>query len=206
VALSMLVWHCVWVSTHGRQMAMKARQFGSLVQGGQRKPWALFVAVALAVLREGAETVLFVAGSLTGGGTVGATSVLLACALGLFAGAVVGVGLYAGLSRIPTQKLFAATNVLIALLAASIASQLARALTQAGLVERGTAPLWDSSAWLASDSALGALLHALVGYDARPSALQLGFYVAVLAVIYMGTRLVMRQLTVNPLPRRTSLT
>jgi len=206
VALSMLVWHCVWVSTHGRQMAMKARQFGSLVQGGQRKPWALFVAVALAVLREGAETVLFVAGSLTGGGTVGATSVLLACALGLFAGAVVGVGLYAGLSRIPTQKLFAATNVLIALLAASIASQLARALTQAGLVERGTAPLWDSSAWLASDSALGALLHALVGYDARPSALQWGFYVAVLAVIYMGTRLVMRQLTVNPLPRRTSLT
>lgn len=206
VALSMLIWHCVWVSTHGRQMAMKARQFGASVTGGQRKPWALFVAVALAVLREGAETVLFVAGSLTGGGTVGAASVLLACALGLFTGAVVGVGLYAGLSRIPTQKLFAATNVLIALLAASIASQLARALTQAGLVERGTAPLWDSSAWLASDSALGALLHALVGYDARPSTLQLGFYVAVLAVIYMGTRMVMRQLTVSPLPRRTSLT
>ncbi len=196
VALTMLVWHCVWVSTHGREMASEARQLGASVQGGQRKPWALFVAVALAVLREGAETVLFVAGSITGGGPVGAGSVLLACALGLVAGAVVGVALYAGLSRIPTQKLFAATNVLIALLAASIASQLARALTQAGLLEHGTAPLWDSSAVLASDSALGALLHALVGYDARPSAVQLGFYVAVLAGIYFGTRLVMRQLSV----------
>lgn len=201
VALSMLVWHCVWVSTHGRQMAMEARQLGASVQDGQRKPWALFVAVALAVLREGAETVLFVAGSLTGSGQVGTASVLLACALGLVAGAVVGIGLYAGLSRIPTQRLFAATNLLIALLAASIASQLARALAQAGLVERGTAPLWDSSSWLASDSALGALLHALVGYDARPSAMELGFYVAVLASIYIGTRLVMRQLDVSA-PRR----
>lgn len=194
LALTMLVWHCVWVSTHGREMATEARQLGASVQGGQRKPWALFVAVALAVLREGAETVLFVAGSLTGGGPIGTASVLLACALGLTAGAVVGVALYAGLSRIPTQKLFAATNLLIALLAASIASQLARALTQAGLLEHGTTPLWDSSAWLASDSAFGALLHALVGYDARPSAVQLGFYVAVLAGIYFGTRLVVRQL------------
>ena len=206
VALTMLVWHCVWVSTQGREMAMAARQLGASVQGGQRRPWALFVAVALAVLREGAETVLFVAGSLAGAGPVGAAPVLLACTIGLVAGAVVGVALYAGLSRIPTQKLFAATNVLIALLAASIASQLARALTQAGLLEHGTAPLWDSSAWLASDSALGALLHALVGYDARPSAVQLGFYVAVLAGIYFGTRRVMRQLGANAPPRRTSPT
>ena len=149
---------------------------------------------------------LFVAGSLTGGGPVGTASVLLACALGLVAGAAVGVALYAGLSRIPTQKLFAATNVLIALLAASIASQLARALTQAGLLEHGTAPLWDNSAWLASDSAVGALLHALVGYDARPSAVQLGFYVAVLAGILSGTRMVMRQLSASTPTRRTSPT
>jgi high-affinity iron transporter len=206
IALVMLVWHCVWVSTHGRQQTIEARQLGASVQEGQRKPWALFAAVALAVLREGAETVLFVSGSLTGGGPVGTASVLLACAIGLVAGAVVGAGLYVGLSRIPAQKLFAATNVLIALLAASIASQLARALTQAGLVEHGTAPLWDSSPWLASDSALGALLHALIGYDARPSAMQLGFYLAVLAGIYVGTRLVMRRLHMGALPRAVGST
>lgn len=202
VALTMLVWHCVWVSTHGREMALEARDLGASVQDGQRKPWALAVAVALAVLREGAETVLFVAGSLTGGGEVGAASVLLACAFGLVAGAVVGVVLYAGLARIPAAKLFAATNVLIALLAASIASQLARALSQAGLVERWTEPLWDSSTWLAPDSALGALLHALVGYDARPSGMQLGFYLVVLAGIFVGTRLVLRQLQPATAPRR----
>lgn len=203
VALTMLVWHCVWVSTHGRQMAMDARRIGHSLQDGQRKPWALSVVVALAVLREGAETVLFVAGSVTGGSPVGTASVRLACAFGLAAGAVVGVGFYAGLSRIPTQKLFTATNVLIALLAASIASQLARALAQAGLLELGSTALWDSSAWLSSDSAVGALLHALIGYDARPSALQLVFYLAVLASIYIGTRVVTRQLSIHALPQRT---
>jgi high-affinity iron transporter len=80
--------------------------------------------------------------------------------------------------------------VLIALLAASIASQLAKSLAQAGLVERWSMPLWDSSALLAPDSALGALLHALLGYDAQPSGAQLAFYLGVLAFIVVGTRLI----------------
>lgn len=188
VALVMLLWHCVWVASHGREMAADARRLGSSVAQGQRKPWALLMAVALAVLREGAETVLFVAGSITGAGPVDTLSMLLACALGLAGGAGLGGLMYFGLSRIPVQRLFAATNVLIALLAASIASQLAKALIQAGLVERWTLPLWDSSGWLAPDSLLGTLLHALVGYDARPSGVQLASYLAVLTFIYFGAR------------------
>ena len=190
VALVMLVWHCVWVSTHGREMAAEARNLATSVQQGQRQPWALFVAVSLAVLREGAETVLFVAGSVTGAGGLGTASTLLAVALGLTAGAALGALMYLGLSRIPAQRLFTATNVLIALLAASIASQLAKSLAQAGLVERWSMPLWDSSALLAPDSALGALLHALLGYDAQPSGAQLVFYLGVLAFIVVGTRLI----------------
>ena len=184
-ALAMLIWHCVWVSTHGREMAADARQLGLSVGQGQRKPWALLIAVALAVLREGAETVLFIAGSMTSN-PVSAASMLLACALGLAGGTLLGVSIYLGLSRIPAQRLFQATNVLIAILAASIASQLAKALIQAGLVERWSGPLWDTSALLASDSAIGALLHALMGYEARPAGLQLLFYGVVLVVIYVG--------------------
>ena len=81
LALTMLVWHCVWVTTHSRELAADARQLGSDVQQGQRKPWALLVAVALAVLREGAETVLFVGGSLTGTAST-AGSTLLAGSIG----------------------------------------------------------------------------------------------------------------------------
>jgi high-affinity iron transporter len=188
LALVMLLWHCVWVTTHTREMVREAHLLGASVHAGTRTPWALLVVVALAVLREGAETVLFVSGSL-GGAVQSASEVLLAGGAGLAGGVLVGVALYAGLSRIPTRHIFSVTHVLIALLAGSIASQLVRALAQAGLVERWTAPVWDSSAWLASDSALGTLLHALVGYDAQPSGLQLASYAAVLLFIAVGTRL-----------------
>ena len=193
LALLMLVWHCVWVATHGQEMAASARRLGNAVSGGQRRPWALLVAVALAVLREGAETVLFVAGSLGGTPDVTPAAVAASCALGLALGAGVGLLMYAGLSRIPARRLFEATNLLIALLAGSIASQLAKSLAQAGLLERWSTPLWDSSAALAPDSPLGTFLHALVGYDARPSGAQLAAWAAVLAFIFLGMRLLGRR-------------
>jgi high-affinity iron transporter len=192
IALVMLLWHCIWVSTHGREMALEARQLGKSVSSGDRPAWALLAVVALSVLREGAETVLFVTGTATGS-DMSASTVLTGTGLGLLGGVTIGTLLYAGLSRIPTQKLFAVTNGLIALLAASIASQLARALAQAGLVERWSEPVWDSSSLLSNSSPLGTLLHALVGYDAQPSAMQLLCYGGVLALIVVGTRLVVRQ-------------
>ncbi len=189
VALAMLLWHCIWVATHTREMVADARMLGQSVQGGQRRPWALVVAVALAVLREGAETVLFVSGALTGGGPVSPGAVALAGLGGLAGGVLLGAVLYAGLARIPTRHVFSVTNVLIALLAGSLASQLARALAQAGFIEAWTQPLWDSSHLLAPDSALGTLLHAFVGYDAQPSGAQLMAYLGVLLLIVAGTRL-----------------
>jgi len=168
------------------------------VQQGNRKPWALLVAVALAVLREGAETVLFVGGAVTSAGALPAGAVLLWCTVGLGLGATAGYLIYAGLARIPARHVFAATNLLIALLAGSLASQLARSLTQAGLIDWWSSPLWDSSAWLAADSPLGTVLHALVGYDAQPSGVQLASYLGVLALIYAGTRLLMRRARASP--------
>lgn len=197
LALVMLLWHCIWVGPQSRQMAHDAKRLGHSVRAGGRTPWALLVAVALAVLREGAETVLFVGGAVTGSGAA-IDAVLLSCATGLALGGSAGWLIYAGLARIPPRHVFAATNVLIALLAGSIASQLARSLAQAGFVDWWSSPLWDSSRWLASDSALGTLLHALVGYDARPSGLQLVSYLGVLLLIFAGTRMLLRRSGTSP--------
>jgi high-affinity iron transporter len=191
VALVMLLWHCIWVAAHSKEMAMEARRLGESVQVGERKPWALLTAVALAVLREGAETVLFIAGAITGNNTTFA-EVAMAVVIGVGLGAGAGAIIYAGLARVPTRHIFTTTNVLIAILAGSIASQLVKSLAQAGLLERWTSPVWDTSRLLSPDSALGTLLHALVGYDATPSAAQLASYVAVLALIYAGTKLMRR--------------
>ena len=200
VALVMLLWHCIWVSNHSREMVADARRLGTSVQQGQSAPWALLVAVALATLREGAETVLFVGGALAGS-RVQSAQVAWALFIGVGLGAAAGVVIYGGLSRLPTRHIFRATNVLIALLAGSIASQLVKSLAQAGFIEAGTSPLWDTSAVLSPDSALGTLLHALMGYDARPSAAQLGAYLAVLLVIYGGNELMRRATPAAP-PRQ----
>jgi high-affinity iron transporter len=190
-ALLMLAYHCIWTSTHGKEMSQDARRLGSSVREGQRKPFALMGAVALAVLREGAETVLFVAGLTTGtptdtAGTVGATL------LGLAAGVAVGLLIYLGLSRVKPHKLFAVTNGFILVLAAAIASQLARSLAQAGIVDLWSGALWDTSRFLRSDSPVGVLLHALAGYDAQPSGLQLAFYVGTLLIVGAATHQVRR--------------
>jgi high-affinity iron transporter len=192
VALLMLAWHCIWVSTHGQEITRDARSLGSSVREGTRTPRALIVAVALAVLREGAETVLFVTG-LTAGTPGDTGSMLAGAALGLAAGVGAGLLIYMGLSHVKPHRLFAVTNAFILVLAAAIASQLARALAQSGLVNAWSDALWDTSRFLPSDSPVGVLLHALAGYDARPSGLQLAFYVGTLIIIGVATRQVQKQ-------------
>lgn len=191
LALVMLLWHCVWVTTHAHELVADARELGAAVRAGQRRPWALLTAVALAVLREGAETVLFIGGSLTGS-DASTWSVLTSGVTGLALGALLGYVLYMGLSRIPVRRLFWTTNLLIAMLAGSLASQLAKTLGQAGLLDLWSAPMWDTSRALSSESALGTLLHALVGYDAQPSGAQFAAYIAALSFIFVGTKLLAR--------------
>jgi high-affinity iron transporter len=185
VALAMLTWHCVWVSNRGAQAAAEARALGSSFKDGQRAPWALMIVVALSVLREGAETVLFVAGYATGSGSAGTAA---GATMGILCGIAVGALIYQGLSRVPMKRMFAVTNTLILLLAASIASQLARALSQAGVINIWGQPLWDTSPLLSISSPVGTLAHALVGYEAQPTGLQLTFYALAVLVIVSGAR------------------
>lgn len=193
VALMMLTWHCIWVSTQGQEAARQAKLLGASARSGQRRPWALSLAIALAVLREGAETVLFVTGLATGSDT-GAHATILGVFLGFVAGAALGALLYLGLSRIKMHHLFPVTNTLILLVAAAIASQLARTLSQAGLVGLWSGPLWDSTSFLADESPIGIVLHAMVGYTAQPSGLQLAFYVTTVLLIGGATRIMRSRL------------
>ena len=186
-ALAMLLWHCLWVSTHSQQMVREARQLGSSVHGAA-PAWALIGAVALAVLREGAETVLFVAGSATDEGGALAPACWVPAPSACWRA---WPGL-AGLCRAephPVRHLFTATNALIALLAASIASQLMRAPGPGRLAAALGGPALGHLHLLSPDSAVGTLAHALVGYDAQPSGAQFMAYVAVITLIVVGTRL-----------------
>lgn len=187
VAVVMLAWHNLWMSAHGAALAADARSVGGAISAGRRACSALLVLVGLAVLREGAEVVLFLyAIAASEGGT--ALQMWAGGLGGIAAGIVVGYTVYAGLLRIPLRWFFTVTSALVLLLAAGMASQAARFLVQADILPSLAAPLWDSSALLPQASVIGTLLHSLAGYDARPAGMQVVAFVLVFAAIAAGMR------------------
>ena len=109
--------------------------------------------------------------------------------LGLVLGTAVGFALYFGLLTIPVRHFFSATNALLVLLAAGLASSAAGKLVQADVLPALVDPLWDSSALLTDDSLLGQTLHILVGYTAQPSGMQMVFYALTAIALLVGMRL-----------------
>ncbi|MEY3791433.1 MAG: hypothetical protein RLZ09_2269, partial [Pseudomonadota bacterium] len=153
VAVLMLAWHQIWMATHGAELARDARQLGSAVKDGQRELSAIAILVALTVLREGAESVLFLHGMAMGGSS-SLTDIIAGGALGLAGGAVIGMIMYLGLMRIPLRWFFSVTGALLVLLAAGLAGQMARFLIQADLIPALATPLWDTTALLPTKSLL----------------------------------------------------
>lgn len=183
LAALMLGWHNIWMGRHGRAMAGDMRTMGREVSEGSRTLLALAVVVGVAVLREGAETVLFLYGLLAGG--EGWAGMALGGGLGILGGAAVTALLYVGLVSIPMRQLFKVTNVMLSLLAAGMAAQGIGFLIQADLLPAWGYRIWDSSAVLDEKGILGRALHALVGYTDRPTGLQIAVYAAVLLTLLL---------------------
>ena len=190
-AVVMLSWHILWMSHHAREMATELRKVGTQVKLGQRSLAALAAVVAVAVMREGAELVLFLYGILIGSQT-SALSLAGGGAAGLVLAAMVSWLLYRGLVIIPLHRLFSVTNGLIALLAAGMAGQAAAVLHGADLLPAWGEHLWDTSFILADDSFAGRSLHALIGYSARPSGVQLAAWLATLLILVVAARAISR--------------
>lgn len=204
IAVVMIAWHNIWMSTHGAELARDAKRIGSEVKDGQRELSAIAILVALTVLREGAESVLFLHGMATGGNTSW-VSMLTGGALGLLAGALVGTFMFIGLMRIPLRWFFSVTGTLLLLLAAGLASQMAKMLIQADWIPPLVSPLWDSSSVLPTNSVTGSILHVLIGYEASPSGMQILFYAGTIAIIVGLTALVRRsQQQQQPAPQAKS--
>ncbi len=187
IAVIMLSWHNVWMARHGRELAAELKAAGRAVATGSRTLMALAAVVGIAVLREGAEVVLFLYGIVIASGDSN-WSLFLGSVLGLAAGVALSALTYAGLINIPVRYLFRVTSILIAFLAAGMASQCVHFLEQAGILDVLSATLWDTSAILPQDSLAGRVLHTLAGYDDKPSIMQAIVYLAALAAIFIAMR------------------
>ncbi len=187
LAVLMLGWHTIWMSSHGRQTAREMKALGTSVREGSRGLGALAVVIGVAVLREGAEIVLFLYG-ITAGGDASAGSMAIGGLLGVAGGAVLAWLLYRGLLTVPAHRLFGVTSGLIMLVAAGLASQAIGTLQRAGYAAVFDQPLWDTGWLLPENSLPGKLLHTLIGYTDQPDGLQLITYALTLGLIFLLSR------------------
>lgn len=189
IAVLMLGWHNIWMASHGREMAQEFAVLGRDVTDGKKSLLALASVIGVAVLREGAEVVLFLYGILATDQSSG-WNMFLGGMAGLALGVALSAATFAGLVAIPVRYLFKVTSLLIAFMAAGMAAQAVAFLEQAGLINVLNATLWNTSEILSDTSVFGKILHTLFGYTEQPSLIQFIAYVATLAVIFGLMRLI----------------
>lgn len=163
-----------WMAHNGWQLRQQLeQQADTALQHGRLTSLALLV--ALAVAREGSETVIFLYGVSA---SANPASLALGAGLGLLLGILCFALLQAGSRFIAWRQFFLVSEVLLLLLGgALLMSAVDRASAQwmaLDLPEHIYAllsePMWDSSALLDDGSKPGALLASLSGYRAMPSS------------------------------------
>ncbi len=149
----------------------------------------LFLLVFLAILREGVETVLFLAAARFSASDRN----LIGALIGLAAAVFLGFALFRGLQRVSLRAFFAATNALLVLFAAGLVGRGIHELQEAGLISGAAQQLYDLNALLPEESFAGDLARGLFGYSAKPSLIETLAYALYLAAsaglwIYAGRR------------------
>ena len=183
IAAALIGWTTLWMNHHGRELSQHFKAVGQAVIKGQKPMYTLTVVVALSVLREGSEIVMFTYGALVTGGKL--YPLVMGGLLGTGTGVAVGMVLYYGLMKVPTKKIFSVTSWLLIFLVAGMVSQAFGYLTAAGRVPEIVPTVWDTSRLVSNSSFFGRIMRVLVGYTDRPSGIQILVYLLTIGGLAM---------------------
>jgi high-affinity iron transporter len=167
LAAGLIVQMVLWMRRHGRTLK---RDLETALQGAADKGnwWGVFTLAAIAVAREGCETVVFLAGTLSAARSGGFAPVVFS-AVGGLALAVATYGLLQLGGKILSWRLFfRVTEILLLLLAGALLLTAADNLVALGLLPRLSGRLWDASSLLSDGGVFGGLFASLTGWRARP--------------------------------------
>ncbi len=184
VAAGLITQMVLWMKKHGRQM--KARLHADLAAASERSGFlGVAVVAALAVAREGAETVIFLYGLAQGGD-------LRALAFGAIAG-LAGAGLTAwlaarSLARLNVGLLLRLSSFLLLILASALLVTGVDRLIGAGWLPPLLDPVWDTSLLIDDATRGGRLLADFSGYRARPALTTLLAWASYWGVVLIAWR------------------
>ncbi|MFO1363528.1 MAG: FTR1 family protein [Burkholderiales bacterium] len=166
-----------WMRRHGRHIRRQLEtgmQQAALGAGGV----AAAALAAIAVAREGAETVLFLYGVALEQRGASLAAVLTGAALGFGLALATAWLIAQGRRVVSWRTFFAATETLLLLLAAALVVSGTEKLIGLEWLPAMVEPLSDTSAVLDDAGGLGGIVAAFTGYRARPSLTVVLVYVA----------------------------
>ena len=203
-----LTYMTLWMAKHARTMAseLRARSELALTRGNR---WGLGILAFQAVGREGLETMVFTLAIVFSSSRQAATPVhgslvLVGASLGLLLSLVLAVGIYRLGTRLNLRQFFRVLGTLLIFFAAGLLADATENLQQLGRLPVGRHVLWNSSGTILESSNVGDVLHSLLGYSDRPTALQVGvWFVFVVSSVTVFIRIGrVRAVSADPIPSR----
>ncbi|HVV92239.1 MAG TPA: iron uptake transporter permease EfeU [Hyphomicrobiales bacterium] len=156
------------------------------LRGGDHQGWALTGMAFFAVAREGLESVFFLLATFQQSAGIWAP---VGALLGVAVAVAVGIGIYYGGVKLNLRRFFRWTGAFILLVAAGLLAGSLHALHDAGLWNGLQAIAFDISGVLPADSALGSVLHGILGYRDTPTVGEVAIYLLFLVpalVLFFG--------------------
>ena len=182
IASALITQMVLWMRRHGRTLK---RDLESGMQRAREQAnwWGMSALAAIAVGREGAETVIF----LYGTGLSRSNSEILPFALSAGGGLVLAFLTFQALSRglrfFSWRVFFRFSEILLLLLAAALLVDGVDRMIGFGWLPPLVDPLWDSSFLLDDSSRVGGIIAAFTGYRAHPALMLLLIYAAYWVVV-----------------------
>lgn len=177
----------LWMQKHGRHIKHGLER--DVARAAERSgSFGISVIAALAIAREGAETVIFLYGMQLE--TQSTTSVVLGAAAGMLLAGLTAWAVNRGLRVLDYRRFFQASGFLLLLFSVALLTAGTDRLIGMGLLPPVIDPVWDTSMLIDDGSTSGTLLSAFTGYRARPSLMLVAVYIAFwFAVAVMRRRL-----------------
>lgn len=168
VACVLIVQMVLWMKRHGRTLKRDMeRSLQERTRDGNA--WGIAVLVALAIAREGSETVIFLYG--LGFGQSGHVSHgdILAIVLGLGLAFLTFYVLQLGGRIFSWRRFFRVTEIMLLLLGAGLLQTGVDKLIDKEILPLGISQVWNSAGLLDDSSTVGSMIAALTGYRAHPA-------------------------------------
>ncbi|MFQ5737003.1 MAG: FTR1 family protein [Thermodesulfobacteriota bacterium] len=177
IAVALLTWMIVWMMAQ-RTVAKELERKVSR-ELDKRQALGVILLVAVAVLREGIETVIFLyAASFAGAADLGGA------VMGGLAAVALGYLLFTGAKRVRLKAFFQITSVILILFAAGLTSHALLEFQKAGVLSPIVEHLYDVTWIVSKKSTMGGILSSLFGYTGKPSLTEMTGYLGYLSMTY----------------------